>query len=106
MMKAKGAPSGVRHSARRRGRAPQPWGIVKEAPHPEAAQLFMDWFLGVPGQTGNAEVLLTHSARSDVPPPPGGVSTRVKVLTPHDWHAFLQTPPQFVREWNKITGLR
>ena len=35
--------------------APQPWGIVKEAPHPAAAQLFMDWFLGVPGQTGNAE---------------------------------------------------
>jgi hypothetical protein len=60
--------------------APQPWGIVKEAPCPAAAQLFMDWFLGVPGQTANAELLFT-------------------------WHAFEQTHAQFVHEWDKITGL-
>jgi iron(III) transport system substrate-binding protein len=107
IMKAKGAPvefvippDGVVAS-------PQPWGIVKEAPHPAAAQLFMDWFLSVPGQTGNAEVLYYHSPRGDVPPPPGGVSVNnFKLLTPTDWHAFEQSHAQFVREWDKITGLR
>lgn len=107
MMKAKGAPVEFVIPPDGVVAAPQPWGIVKEAPHPAAAQLFMDWFLSLPGQTGNAEVLLTHSARSDVPPPPGGVSiNEFKVLTPTDWHAFEQTHAQFVREWNKITGLR
>ncbi len=107
MMKAKGAPVEFVIPPDGVVAAPQPWGIVKEAPHPAAAQLFMDWFLSVPGQTGNAEVLLTHSARSDVPPPPGGVSiNEFKVLTPTDWHEFEQTHAQFVREWNKITGLR
>jgi iron(III) transport system substrate-binding protein len=107
IMKAKGAPvefvippDGVVAS-------PQPWGIVKEAPHPAAAQLFMDWFLSVPGQTGNAEVLYYHSPRGDVSPPPGGVSVNeFKLLTPTDWHAFEQSHAQFVREWDKITGLR
>ena len=107
MMKAKGAPVEFVIPPDGAVAAPQPWGIVKEAPHPAAAQLFMDWFLGVPGQTGDAEVLFTHSPRGDVPPPPGGASINTfKVLTPTDWHAFEQTHAQFVHEWDKITGLR
>ena len=107
MMKAKGAPVEFVIPPDGVVAAPQPWGIVKEAPHPAAAQLFMDWFLGVPGQTANAATLFTHSPRADVPPPPGGVPiSQFKVLTPTDWHAFEQTHAQFVREWDKITGLR
>ena len=30
----------------------------------------------------------------------------LKLLFPHDWHDFEQTHTQFVREWDKITGLR
>ncbi len=87
--------------------APQPWGIVKEAPHPEAARLFMDWFLSVPGQSGNVQELFTYSPRPDVPPPPGGAGvTEFKLLIPNDWQAFEKTHAQFVREWDKITGLR
>jgi iron(III) transport system substrate-binding protein len=87
--------------------SPQPWGIVDKAPHPAAAQLFMDWFLSVPGQTINGQHLYYHSPRSDVPPPPGGVSiNNFKLLTPTDWPAFEKTHAQFVREWDKITGLR
>ena len=49
----------------------------------------------------------TTRPRGDVPPPPGGVSiNEFKLLTPTDWHAFEQTHAQFVREWDKITGLR
>ena len=73
--------------------APQPWGIVDEAPHPAAAQLFMDWFLGVPGQTINVQSAHYHSPRSDVPPPPGGVSiNNIKLLTPTDWHGIREDP--------------
>ena len=54
-----------------------------------------------------SRLLFTHSPRGDVPPPPGGVQlNEIKLLTPTDWHAFEQTHAQFVREWDKITGLR
>jgi hypothetical protein len=28
------------------------------------------------------------------------------VLAPTDWDAFLKTHTQFVREWDKMTGMR
>jgi iron(III) transport system substrate-binding protein len=106
-MKAKGAPVEFVYPPDGVVAAPQPWGIVKEAPHPAAAQLFMDWFLGVPGQAGNAEMLYTYSPRTDVKPPPGGADiSTFKLLIPTDWPAFEKTHTQFVREWDKITGLR
>jgi ABC-type Fe3+ transport system substrate-binding protein len=42
-------------------------GIFKDAPHPNAAKLFLSWYLSKEqqGRTG------TWSVRSDVPPPPG-----------------------------------
>lgn len=42
-------------------------GILKDAPHPNAAKLFLLWYLSKEwqGQTG------IYSSRSDVPPPPG-----------------------------------
>jgi hypothetical protein len=45
--------------------------------------------------------------RPDVPPPEGGVrASDLKLLYPEDWDAFLKTHTQFVREWDKITGMR
>jgi iron(III) transport system substrate-binding protein len=107
MMKAKGAPVEFVYPPDGLIATPQPWGIVKEAPHPAAAQLFLDWFLGVPGQTVNGIYQYNNSARPDVPPPPGGVSASTfKLLTPTDWHAFEQSHAQYVREWDKLTGMR
>jgi iron(III) transport system substrate-binding protein len=86
---------------------PQPYGAVKEAPHPEAARLFLDWFLGVPGQTAATAALYYHSPRADVPPPPGGEPiTHFKLLFPEDWDAFEATHAAYAKEWNKLTGLR
>jgi iron(III) transport system substrate-binding protein len=105
--KAKGAPIAFVYPSEGVTAAPQPWGIVADAPHPAAAQLFMDWFLGVPGQTADVQVLYNNSLRPDVPPPPGGVKAdTLKLLLPTDWNDFQATHPQFVREWDKITGLR
>ena len=52
--------------------------IVDQAPHPNAAELFMDWFLSPVGQKALADALLLHSPRPDVPPP-GGADT-VEIL--------------------------
>ena len=86
---------------------PESWGTVVEAPHPEAAKLFIDWFIGLPGQTAYGQEMAYNSLRSDVPPPAGRVSpSELKLLFPTDWDAFIKTHPQFVKEWNKITGMR
>ena len=42
-------------------------GIFKEAPHPNAAKLYMSWYLAKEQQSR----LGTFSSRSDVPPPEG-----------------------------------
>ncbi len=86
---------------------PSVLGVVDRAPHPEAARLFVDWFLGVPGQTAMTRTTRHHSARPDVPPPPGGRTIGAfKQLVPDDWEAFLKTHSQYVKEWNTMVGMR
>jgi ABC-type Fe3+ transport system substrate-binding protein len=83
------------------------FGIVGSPPHPAAARLFADWLIGVPGQTALAKTAYSYSVRTDVPPPEGGVPLQsVKLLYPKSWSDFLKSQQQFVREWNRITGLR
>jgi ABC-type Fe3+ transport system substrate-binding protein len=41
--------------------------IFKDAPHPNAAKLFLDWYLAPAQQSRNG----AFSPRSDVAPPPG-----------------------------------
>lgn len=107
LMKSKGAPVEFVYPPGGLAATPQPWGIVKEAPHPAAARLFLDWFLSVPGQSTNVRFQFTHSPRDDVPPPPGGVSASTfKLLIPTDWHALEKSHAQYVREWNSLTGMR
>jgi iron(III) transport system substrate-binding protein len=82
-------------------------GVVDHAPHPEAARLFLDWYLGVPGQTIMTRTIRNYSARTDVPPPPAGEPiTNFKLIVPDDWEAFLKTHTQFVKEWDKMVGMR
>ena len=82
-------------------------GVMDHAPHPNVARLFLDWYLGVPGQTVMTQTIKNYSARTDVPPPPGGVPlTEFKLIVPEDWDAFLKTHTQFVREWDKMVGMR
>ena len=42
-------------------------GIFKQAPHPNAAKLFLTWYLAKEQQSRTG----SYSARTDVPPPPG-----------------------------------
>jgi iron(III) transport system substrate-binding protein len=105
--KAKGAPIAFVNAPEGLTATPGVYGILENPPHPQAARLFMDWILGVPGQKALSDATALYSPRADVPPPAGGIPiTEFKVLAPTDWDAFLKTHAQFVREWDKMTGLR
>jgi iron(III) transport system substrate-binding protein len=105
--KAKGAPVEFVYPADGLPAGPEVWGLLSDAPHPAAARLYMDWLLGVPGQKAIGEALFLNSARTDVPPPPGGVTIeKLKLLFPADWLDFMGTRPQFAREWDRLTGLK
>ncbi|OQM76046.1 ABC transporter substrate-binding protein [Manganibacter manganicus] len=86
---------------------PEIWGVIKEASHPEAARLFLDWFLSPLGQRIQADNVFLHSPRADVAPPPGGVPIdQLNLLLPTDWSIYTPMRREFVRVWNKMTGLR
>jgi iron(III) transport system substrate-binding protein len=105
--KAKGAPVAFNVPPDGLPATPEAWGVVGDAPHPNAGRLFVDWFLSPAGQKANGEGLYLHSMRADVPAPPGGLPiTQFKLLVPDDWEAFLKSRPEFQREWDHMTGLR
>ncbi len=105
--KAKGAPIEFVFPTEGEIVTPSIFGAVNEAPHQEAAKLFMDWFMGAPGQTAYVKASALHSLRADVAPPAGGAPiTAFKLLVPEDWDAFLKTHSQFVKEWNAMVGMR
>ena len=69
-------------------------GIFKDAPHPNAAKLFLNWYMAKEQQSR----LGTYSARTDVDPPPG-----LKPLSAYKIEAgYLQ----FVSNEKRMTELR
>ena len=108
MMKAKGAPVEFVISARRRGRRAAALGD-REGSTASRPPRSCSW-------TGSSACLDRPAMPKCCLPtrpeamcrrrPVASESIEFKVLTPKDWHAFEQTHAQFVREWNKITGLR
>ena len=105
--KAKGAPLAFVFPATGVPAVSETYGIVADGPHPNAAELFMDWFLSPIGQQALSEALLLHSPRDDVPAPAGGVALKdMKLLVPADWDAFEKNRPEFAKEWDRIVGAR
>src|SRR5258705_908143 len=105
--KAKGAPVGFVIPEAGMPATPETWGLPTNGPHPNAARLYLDWLLSPLGQKAITEYLYLHSPRADVPPPPGGLPlSQLRLLLPEDWHAFLASRPEFVREWDRLTGMR
>ena len=82
------------------------YGVIEGAPHPEAAKLMLDWFLGKPGQAAIAERTIScRLPRTDMAPPPGGIPTgQMKVLLIEDWDAYLKSRPQFVARMGQDDG--
>ncbi len=105
--KAKGAPLSFVFPETGVPTVPETYGIVADGPHPNAAQLFMDWFLSPVGQKALSDALVLHSPREDVPPPAGGKPLKdMKLLVPADWTAFEKDRPSFAKQWDRIVGAR
>jgi iron(III) transport system substrate-binding protein len=105
--KKKGAPVGFVAPADGLPATPESWGIPTQGPHPNAARLYLDWFLSDLGQRAMAENLFLHSARAGAAPPPGGEPLeKLTLLMPTDWETFLKSRTEFAKEWDRYTGLR
>ena len=105
--KAKGAPLAFVFPETGVPAVSETYGIVADGPHPNAAELFMDWFLAPVGQQALSDALLLHSPRDDVPAPAGSVPLKdMKLLVPADWNAFEKDRPEFAKEWDRIVGAR
>jgi len=105
--KAKGAPVEFVAPVSGLPAGPEVVGVVSNAPHPEAARLFLDWFLSPVGQRVNADAIYNYSARIDVEPPPGGIHlSKMKLLVPEDWEEYLKSRKDFIEAWGKLSGLR
>jgi iron(III) transport system substrate-binding protein len=105
--KAKGAPLDFVFPDQGIPASPQVWGVIDKAPNPQAARLFLDWFLSPIGQKVMQEALFLNSPRDDAVPPPGGIAaSQHKLLFPSDWDGFLGSKREFNTEWDRIAGLR
>jgi ABC-type Fe3+ transport system substrate-binding protein len=69
-------------------------GIFKNAPHPNAAKLFLDWYMAKEQQSR----IGTFSARTDVDPPPG--------LQPLSAYNIVAGYRQFVSDEKELAALR
>ena len=87
----------------------EPWtaGILKRAPHPNAARLFLDFLLSREGQTLYVGTMGWSSARPDVAPPgyqemPSEVKILKSSLTPDE---ALKVRDDYVAKWKQLWGL-
>jgi iron(III) transport system substrate-binding protein len=87
----------------------EPWtvGILRRAPHPNAARLFLDFLLSQEGQTLYVQAMGWTSARSDVAPPdykeiPSEVRILKSGLSPEK---ALKVRDEYVAKWKQLWGL-
>ncbi len=81
-----------------------PIAILKGAPHPNAARLFIDYVLSREGQELFVnQVTRNYSMRPDVPTPPEQRPlAEVKPLTPTDWEDYLRFAPTFPQHYDRL----
>lgn len=103
-LKLQGAPIDVVYPAEGLPAAPGAAGIFKNAPHPNAAKLFMDWSLSEEGQNVIVEKLGGMSLLAGTKKPEGAPAD-VKVWVP-DNAEFDSLRGPWVKEWDAIYGYR
>src|SRR5262249_6513420 len=87
----------------------EPWtaGILKRAPHPNAARLFLDFLLSHEGQTLYVKEMGWASARADVAPPEDrDMPASVAILkSPLSADEALKAREAYVARWKQLWGL-
>ncbi len=81
-----------------------PVGILADAPHPNAAKLFIDFILSQAGQHFlDTELYGMYSMRPDVPPPPGQKKlSETHPLLPTDLNDYLKASRDFPRHFEEL----
>jgi iron(III) transport system substrate-binding protein len=109
LVKQKGAPVAFVAPADGLPATPALCGIADKAPKPEAARLFIDWFMSPRGQAHQQNNSFLHygSMRKDAPAMPGGWRlSDFKLLIPlGDMEKFVASREAFNKEWNAMLGL-
>jgi iron(III) transport system substrate-binding protein len=86
----------------------EPWtaGILKRAPHPNAAKLFLDYLLSQEGQAAYAKAMGWSSARADVAKladAPADVKALKSGLTPEE---VLKVRDEYVAKWRTLWSIK
>ena len=81
---------------------PSPVAVVANAPHPNAAQVLMDYLMSLEGQTLLMNSLGTYSARPDVPSPAGMPALKDMKLIDVDWAGLQRESGQAIERYTKI----
>jgi iron(III) transport system substrate-binding protein len=86
--------------------ASAPIAVLKDAPHPGAARLFVDFVLSEVGQTLlNCELFGTYSLRGDVAPPAGQRAfADTKPMNPTDLAAYEKAASDFPAHFDRLFG--
>ncbi len=81
-----------------------PIAILKGAPHPNAARLFVDFVLSKEGNTMlNLEIFGVYSSRKDVPPPAGQLPfAETKPLVPKDLSDYEKASSGFPEHFDSL----
>lgn len=84
--------------------ATAPIGIFRDAPHPAAARLFIDFVLSEPGQKLlNLEIFEVYSMRRGIPAPPGQLPLdQTKPLVPTDLADYERAAARFPETFDDL----
>lgn len=81
--------------------------VLTEAPHPNAARLFVQWLLSPEGEQAMVTASAGYSVREaeSAPSPPivPGYG-QLKKLLPSSFQGLVDSQPEFVSEWRQIVG--
>lgn len=81
-----------------------PCPVMANAPHPNAAKLFLEWGASKEAQERIVQIVGGESARKDVAPPKGNLTmSEFKQLYVGDWDKFAAETPAWQEFWKGIT---
>ena len=77
--------------------------VLKDAPHLEAAKIFVNWMLSKKAGQLHTDLSLRLSTREDVTPPPGTVPiTEINILKDYRWKWAVEHKDEILKKWEEV----